>query len=297
MTSFSVLADVITSAVPHPFAWNPHYEVWSVIVVPAAMYWYATRVIGPKAVPDGHPVVTRSQTYWFFSALLVIWIAAGWPLDDLSDSYLYGAHIVQHLLLTLVLPPMLLMATPEWLVRLVLGPRRSMAYRAYRFLTRPLVAGIIFNVVYLSSHAPWVVNETVKNESFHFSMHVVLTLAGLVMFSCVCGPLKELRLSLPSQCMYLMVMGILPTIPAAWMIFAPGVVYKAYVHRWPSLWGLTPMGDQELAGFIMKMVGGIYMGSIIVTLLFRWFRQDEQSEDRLRRTRDRERLEAHEVSR
>ena len=278
------------SLTPQPWKWVPHPEVWVMILALALMYLYVTRILGPKAVPRGEPIITRSQSRWFFTGLVLLWVAADWPVHDLAEDYLYGCHMVQHLLLTLVVPPMMLLATPEWLARLVLGSSDSVAYRAFRFATRPVFAGIVFNLVYVGSHAPWIVDESVKSAGFHFTVHLVLVVVSIMMFVCICGPLKELRISLPGQALYLMLMGILPTIPAAWMVFAPNVVYKAYIHPWSSFWGLSPMGDQELAGFIMKFVAGLYMGSIIGVLLFRWAHQEEESTSIVRRKRDRDRL-------
>jgi putative membrane protein len=247
------------------------------------LYLYATRVVGPKAVPEGEPIVTRSQSRWFFAGLVVLWVAADWPLHDLAEDYLYSAHMVQHLLLTWVVPPMMLIATPEWLARLVLG--RARTYRVFRFVTRPLVAGLAYNALFALSHAPVVVDDSVRWAGFHFTAHLVLVLSALVMWNCVCGPLKELRLSLPTQCIYLFLMSVLPTIPGGWLVFAEGIVYSAYVHSWPKLWGLTPADDQQLAGFIMKVIGGLYLWSIIVVLFFRWGREQDALAVEQRKTR------------
>ena len=237
------------------------------------LYFYATRVVGPKAVPKGQPIITRSQSRWYFSAMGVLWLAADWPMHDIAEDYLYSVHMVQHLLLTWVVPPMLLMATPEWLARLVLG--RGRTYRIFRFCTRPLVAGLAYNALFAFAHAPFVVNDSVKYSSFHFSEHLFLVIFALAMWNCVCGPLKELRVSLPVQCIYLFLMSVLPTIPGAWLVFAQGMVYKTYIHPWPSLWGLKPSDDQQFAGFIMKVLGGLYLWSIIIVLFFKWGREQD----------------------
>ena len=55
----------------------------------------------------------------------MIWLASDWPLHDLAENYLYSAHMVEHLLISLVAPPMLLLGIPDWLTRSLLRPRRS----------------------------------------------------------------------------------------------------------------------------------------------------------------------------
>jgi putative membrane protein len=215
--------------------------------------------------------------------MVVLWIAADWPVHDIAEDYLYSVHMVQHLLLTWVVPPMLLLATPEWLPRLVLGKGR--AYRIFRFCTLPLVAGLAYNALFAFGHAPFVVYDYVKYSAFHFSMHFLLVIFALAMWNCVCGPLKELRISLPAQCIYLFIMSILPTVPGGWLVFAQHPVYHVYVHPWHSLWGLTPSDDQQLAGFIMKVIGGLYLWSIIVTLFFRWGQEQDALDVEARKAR------------
>ena len=155
---------------------------------------------------------------------------------------------------------------------------RGRSYRVYRLLAKPLVAGLLYNALFAFGHAPFIVDDSVRWAGFHFTVHTVLVLSSLLMWTCVCGPLKELRLSLPTQCIYLFLMSVLPTIPGGWLVFAESVVYKVYVHPWPSLWGLTPSDDQQLAGFIMKVIGGLYLWSIIIVLFFRWGREQDAAD-------------------
>lgn len=288
MVSAWTLARTDPDLTPQPWRWIPHPEVWVMIAVLVLLYLYATRIVGPKVVPAGEPIITRSQSRWYFSGLAVLWVAVDWPFHDLAEDYLYSIHMVQHLILTMVVPPMMLMAMPEWLARLVLG--RGRAYQTFKILTLPIVAGILYNAVFALSHLPLVVNDSIRWSAVHFTAHVIIILSAILMWNCVCGPLKELRVSLPVQCIYLFLIGVMSIIPGAWLTYSQDVVYSAYVHPWKSFWGLTTMGDQQLAGFIMRFAGGMYMGAIIIVLFFRWARESTVGDDEDRRTRDRERL-------
>ena len=252
------------------------------------MYLYATRVVGPKVVPAGEPIITRSQSRWFFSGLILLWVTVDWPFHDLAEDYLYSIHMVQHVLLTFVIPPMMLLAMPEWLARLVLG--RAKAYRVFRILTRPVVAGVLYNALFAVSHLPVVVNDSVRWSGVHFTVHLLLVSSAILMWNCVCGPLKELRISLPVQCIYLFLMGVVPIVPGAWLTYSQNVVYPVYIHPWKSFWGLTPLGDQQLAGFLMKFLGGGFLGAIILVLFFKWAREATMNDDVIRRERDIERV-------
>ncbi len=250
---------------------QPHPEVWLLIVGVVALGYYAAHVIGPSVVADGQPVVTGAQTGYFAAAVALLWVASDWPMHDVSEEYLYSVHMIQHLLMTFVIPPLFLLATPQWLARLVVSGDGTAGVWVRR-LARPLVAGIVFNALIALSHAPVVVNASVESGPLHYGVHVALFTAALAMWMPVCGPLPELRISLPGQMIYLFLMSIIPTIPAAWLTFAEGAVYSAYDHQ-VRLWGIGVAADQQAAGLIMKIVGGTFLWAIIALLFYRWASQ------------------------
>lgn len=248
-----------------------HPEVWVLVAGLVALGGYAARVVGPKAVRDGSPVVTRRQVGWFLTGTLLLWAASDWPIHDVAEERLYSVHMVQHLLLSYVVPPLFLLATPTWLARLVVG-----GSPVTRFLARPVVAGVLYNAVVLFTHWQNVVNGSVDNAAAHYSLHVLLVGASLLMWLPVCGPVPELRLSLPAQMVYLFLMSIVPTVPAAWLTFAEGAVYSAYDIP-ERLWGLSVTDDQQIAGLIMKLVAGFYLWGLIVVLFFKWAARNEKA--------------------
>ncbi|MGH9183262.1 MAG: cytochrome c oxidase assembly protein [Acidimicrobiales bacterium] len=252
---------------PDPWRFDPHPEVWVLVAGLAVGYWYAVTRIGPRVNRPGEVVVTRGQLAWFVAALALLLGASTWPLHDLAEGYLYGAHMVQHLVLSLVVPALALLATPTWLARMVVGGGRG--YRALRRLARPVPATVVFNAVVALTHWPVLVNASVANGALHYGVHVVVVVAALLMWLPVAGPLPELRLSLPGQMGYLFLQSIIPTVPAGWLTFADGVVYRAY-DVVPRVFGLSVAADQQVAGLVMKIVGGLYLWTIITVLFFRF---------------------------
>jgi putative membrane protein len=247
--------------------WQPHPEVWVLVGGVAALALYAVKVVGPKVVPTGRAVVTRQQLAWFGLGLVLLWFASDWPMHDISEEYLFSVHMTQHMVLTYMVPPVMLLATPEWLARLVLG--RGRAKRAFSFMARPVPAALVFNALLLGTHAPGVVNLSVSNPLFHYLVHTALLLSALLLWVPVVGPLPELRISYPAQMLYLFVTSIVPTVPAGWLTFAEGAIYSAYDVP-DRLWGLTITDDQQMAGVIMKLVGGGFLWVIITLRFFQW---------------------------
>ncbi|MEZ5168265.1 MAG: cytochrome c oxidase assembly protein [Acidimicrobiales bacterium] len=251
-----------------PWAYRPHPEVWLLVGGIVALGWFAADRIGPLVVPDGSPIVTRAQKRYFVAGVLLLWFAADWPLHDIAEDYLYSAHMLQHLLITFIVPPLFLLAMPKWLARLIILDG-GFSSKVLRVLTRPVVAGVIFNCIQILTHWTAVVDLSTRNGAFHYLLHLCVFSSALLMWFPVLGPLDELHLSEPAKLIYLFLMSIVPTVPAGWLTFAEGVVYKSYdndVH----LWGLDPVNDQQLAGAIMKVVGGFYLWGMIAIRFFRY---------------------------
>jgi putative membrane protein len=249
------------------WAFEAHPEVWILIGGIVALGIYATRSIGPLVVADGGIVVTTAQKRFFAAGVALLWIAADYPIHDIAEKYLYSVHMFQHLLIAFIVPPLLLLAMPEWLARLLVLDG-GLTSRVLRVLTKPVVAGVIFNLFQILTHWSAVVNTSSENGSFHYVIHLGVFFSALLMWFPVLGPLKEVHLSEPAKLVYLFLMSIVPTVPAGWLTFAEGVVYEAYDND-TNLWGLTPTNDQQLAGVIMKVVGGFYLWGLIA---FRFFR-------------------------
>jgi putative membrane protein len=251
-----------------PWRYQLHLEVWLLIAFLVGSYIYVVRVLGPRAVPAGEPIITRRQLVCFITGILIMFLSTDWPMHDIAEEYLYSVHMFQHMSLTYFMPPLVVLATPEWFVRVLVGNGR--AYRALRFFTFPVRAGLLFNLGVVVSHIPGVVNASVSNGPLHYFVHVLLVLTSILMWMPVCGPLKELQMAPMPKMIYLFLNSVVATIPAGWLTFAEGVVYKHY-NIPTRVWGVSVSNDQQIAGAIMKLGGSIFLWTIIVAMFFRHF--------------------------
>jgi len=265
-----------------PFRFVAHPDVWLLVAFLIGAYVYMVRVVGPHAVAVGQPVVTRRQVWCFAGSMALLWTASDWPLHDVGEQYLYSAHMLQHMMLSYFLPPLALLATPEWLLRTLIGSGR--AYRVLRWFCHPVVAGVLFNIAVMVSHIPGVVNASVdsSNPATHYLLHVMVVMTSLLMWMPVCGPFRELRLGTGATMIYLFLQSVVPTVPAGWLTFAEGAVYRAYDQP-VRVWGLSITADQQLAGAIMKTGGSIFLWTIIVRLWFTRFSASYRTENGYRR--------------
>ncbi len=248
-----------------PWAFQLHLEVWALIAFLIGAWVYSVRVIGPRAVEPGGVVVTTRQKWLFMLTMVMLWGASDWPLHDISEQYLYSAHMLQHMILAYFLPPLALLSMPEWLLRLIVGHGRG--YKFVRFMSKPAVAGVLFNLTVMITHIPGVVNTSAQIGVLHYSIHFLLVMSALLMWMPVLGPFKELHISWPARMGYLFLQSIVPTVPAGWLTFAEGPVYKHY-NVPVRVWGLTVANDQQIAGAIMKVGGSFYLWGIIIYMYF-----------------------------
>lgn len=259
--------------------WHPHPDVWLLLGTVTAAYLIAVRRHERRT---GHATTAR-QRRLFLGGMGLLVVASEWPMHDLAEGYLYAAHMVQHMIFTLIAAPLLVAGTPAWMLRAVLRPR--WAFRAFRFVTRPLVALLFFNAVLLFTHWPAVVEASVRGELTHFSLHVLIVVSAVVMWWPVVSPLPELPpLAPPGQMLYLFFQSLAPTIPASFLTFGSEPLYAVYAS-FPRIWGISALTDQLVAGLIMKLVGGIILWIVIAVVFFRWAnREQNEGWDALRYT-------------
>ena len=160
------------------------------------------------------------------------------------------------------------------MARNILG--RGVVLRAVRGMSRPVSGLVQFNVVLVLSHWPVVVEATVQHHLLHFFAHAVLLTSAVLMWMPIASPLPEVpRIRPPTQMLYLFLQTIVPTVPASFLTFNDHPLYKVYASM-PKLWGISALTDQQTAGLIMKIVGGLYLWLIIAVIFFRWYDSEER---------------------
>ena len=266
------------AAFPH---WHMHLDGWLLIGLVEVLYLVAlARERGRRGAGD-EPPATRRQVLSFTAGVAVLWLASNWPIHDLAEGYLYSVHMVQHLLFTLVAAALLLLGTPAWLGRRLLGLTGATASTRrlsfVRGLSRPIVGLFQFNLVLVLSHWPAVVEATVRWHPLHFVAHAVLLISAVLMWMPVLSPLREVpRASAPMQMLYLFLQTVVPTVPASFLTFGAKPLYRIY-ETFPRLGDISPLTDQQVAGLIMKIGAGFYLWAVIAGIFFRWYSSEERS--------------------
>lgn len=242
---------------------------WSTVIGLSAIWalWlYRARVHARVDGPTHRP--TTFQSVIFPLALVVMFFALNGPVHDISDYYLFTGHMVQHLVLTIVVPPLMLLGTPGWMLRPALSIPAVNGFA--KAVTTPRAAFTIFNIVLAAWHLPPLYNSAMYHHEVHILQHLMFIAGAVIMWWPILSPLPELpRLSFPGQMLYSFLMTLPMTVVSVFIVYSDHVLYPAYASA-PRLWDLSPLEDQRLGGLIMWIPGGLFFYLLASLIFFRW---------------------------
>ena len=229
--------------------------------------WDPTVLAGTLALAGGYVWLLRSggrTAGWsplarlsFAGGLLALFLALESPIDVGGDHYLFSLHMLQHLLLAMIVPPLLLLGLPE-------------EWRAFnRIHVSPLAASVIFNLVLAVWHLPFLYEATLRNEPVHILEHLTFLAAGVLFWWPILVPSEQPHgMSVMGKIAYLGFAGVPPTILGLAFIVSPSVIYPFYAMA-PRVTPLSPLDDQLVAGLVMFGLGNLIYFAAIWVIFFR----------------------------
>ena len=248
--------------------WEPSILIGTVLIT--GLYLYAIGPLRKRYFPE-EPVKT-GQTVSFLLGVFFMFLSLVSPLDELGDSYLFSAHMVQHLVLTVIGPPLLVIGTPGWFIKPLV--RNKIAFRVAKALTYPAVAFVLYNVDFWLWHAPPLYNATLENQNIHILEHLTFIVFGILNWWPMFSQSKDLpRLSIGGQVLYLFLSGMPSVLLGAGLTFSPPL-YAPYIAA-PRVWGISAATDQQLGGLIMWVPVSISYIVVMSVLFIRWMQQQE----------------------
>ncbi|MBV9100709.1 MAG: cytochrome c oxidase assembly protein [Candidatus Dormibacteraeota bacterium] len=210
----------------------------------------------------------RSRPVCFAAGMLVAFLALQSPIDRGGDEYLFSVHMLQHLMLMMVAPPLLLLGIAG--AQSPPSGRYARVRRAWWFVTRPWVALVLFNVVMLVWHIPALYNTTLTALPVHIVEHLSFMAVGILFWWTIVEPVRSAATRLVSpltKIAVLVVSGIPPTVLGLIFALSPAAFYDFYIHA-PRLWGISPVFDQQIGGVLMLGLGNIiYFVAIVIVFV------------------------------
>ncbi len=261
-----------------PFSWTTDPALLWVILA-AALYWLGGRDLGRR-----RSAARNWRTASFVAGLAAIVLAIASPLDEWADQ-LQWAHMVQHVLLLLIAPPLLALARPwnrMWR-GLPLGLRRRVARevtqgrwseglrRTARFLGDPLPSWLLFSVTLVIWHVPFAYDATLRSPLVHATEHALFFGTGLLFWTRVIdSPPWRSPLADSARAVYVASAMVVSWLLAIFLALSTSPLYAPYAAEASRPGGITALADQQLAAGVMWVPGSIPFAIAIMFAVYRW---------------------------
>ena len=233
------------------FSWSWDPTVIAGVLALGAAYWWLLRTRGGASEEW-----TSLARLYFSGALIFLFLALESPIDVGGDRYLFSLHMLQHVILAMIVPPLLLLGLP----------RRWLALD--RLWIPPLAANLLFTGVLTVWHLPFLYEATLLNEPVHVLEHLTFLASGVIFWWPVIAAGRTRGSLTPiGKIAYLGFAGVPPTILGIAFIISRTVLYPFYAAA-PRVTGLSPIDDQALAGLIMFGLGNIIYFFAIAAIFF-----------------------------
>lgn len=275
------------------------WEFDALFIAPAliAVWLYIAGLRRVNGLHPNSPWPVR-RTVYFFLGMGALVIALMSPLA-FYDTTLFSVHMWQHMVITMIAAPLLLLGTPITLGLRAASPalRRNLLLpilhsRGMRVVTFPVIAWLAFAVTMWASHFSPLYNEALENVWLHRLEHFWFITAGLLFWWQVIGvDPTPWRMSHPVRLLYLGLQMPQNTFLAVAIYNANEVLYDHYrtVER---AWGPSPLSDQQLAGITMWVVGDLLFLTAAAMVAYGWVKHEEREAKRVDRQLARERATA-----
>jgi putative membrane protein len=225
----------------------------------------------------------RTRAWFFGAGVLVGFIALLSPIDTGGDQYLFSLHMVQHLLLMMVAPPLCILGLAG--MRPPAGPPGRWR-KLWALLVNPWSAMLIFSGVLLVWHIPALYDATLTTEPIHVVEHLSFIAVGVLFWWPIIDPMRGADRrrwvgAFPKIAM-LVASGVPPTVLGLLFTIATRPFYDFYA-RAPRLWGLSPVIDQQVAGVVMFGAGNLIYFAAVVIVFWRVLGDPARDEEEAQR--------------
>jgi cytochrome c oxidase assembly factor CtaG len=249
------------------------------VAVAALMYWAGGRRYRRARREPWRPAA-------FAGGLATIVIALDSPIDTYADQ-LFWVHMLQHVLVLTVAPPLILLGRPwprMWRAlpaypraRTARGIARSRWTAPLRALVRPWPAWLLFNATFVAWHIPAAYDLTLRSSAAHNVEHAMFFFTGLLFWARVIdpGPLRP-RLQWPMRIAFVVGAMVVGWVLAITLVLDPEPVYSHYALLAHRPGGISALTDQQLAAGVMWVPGSISYTITLMIGVYRWLEPERE---------------------
>jgi cytochrome c oxidase assembly factor CtaG/cytochrome c2 len=271
------------AAAPDPREIEWSWDAWILTSLAIAALWYAAGATRLHRRLDVNRLVGLAQIAAYGAGLLTLFVVLLSPIDSIADQ-LFWVHMVQHLGLMLVAAPLLVMGRPAIAFLWAFGPKGRKRVgrfwvaggcrRGLELLMHPVLVWLLFCGAFVVWHFPGSYQLALSNEGIHTIEHVCLLVAALMFWSVVIEPSGRRRLAYGPTLVLIMTAAILSGLPGALIALATRPLYLVHAAG-DAAWGLTLLEDQQLAGLVMWIPGGVVYLAAAGWIFLKWLQQGD----------------------
>jgi cytochrome c oxidase assembly factor CtaG/cytochrome c2 len=269
--------------------WSDNVALWVSLIVGTG--WYAIGAArlyrrGQSGGPIGAAHVTA-----FAAGMAILFIVLVSPFDAIADD-LFWVHMVQHLALLLVAAPLIVMGRPALAYLWAFGPaarkRVGWMWKGFGFrkgigvLMHPILVWLLFCGAFVVWHFPGPYQWALGNEDVHTLEHLTFFVTALMFWSLVIEPSGIRRLDYGPTLVFIVTAAVISGLPGALIALAPRPLYPAHAAG-DAAWGLTLLEDQQLAGIVMWIPGGLVYLIAAGWVFLKWLQRDQDRRPALKR--------------
>jgi putative membrane protein len=257
-----------------PLHW--HNEPLLLLSLLFAGWAYAVGV-GPlraRLAPPGTPYPT-GKAVAFFAGLILNYLAVGSPLDQFGEDYLFSVHMVQHLIIVYITPPLLLWGLPWWLVDAVLA--RPWVKAIARPLLHPAVCCVAFVLTFALWHLPEMYEAALRSRPIHILEHITIFFTALQMWWMFLGPSRVIppcNYPVRMVCTFILMIAHMPILGL--LAFSDDPLYRTYELAPRIIPNFDAMDDQRTGAAIMEMNAAIVSVGLLGWSLWGWMKDDDR---------------------
>lgn len=276
------------------FRWE--FDPIFLIITGGSVWLYVSAV---RRVNAAHPKAPfpRKRSGFFLGGIAVLALAVISPPAG-YDTVLFSVHMWQHLLITMVAAPLILLGTPITLALRVASPktRRNVLLpllhsRVVRAISFPVVAWLLFAATMWGSHFSPLYNDSLENAWLHRFEHVLYLSAALMFWWQVIGvDPTPWRMNHPVRMLYVFLQMPQNSFLALAIYSSDHVIYKHY-ETLQRNWGPSPLNDQQLAGVSMWIGGDLLFLGALAAVIYGWVKAEEMEAKRQDRAQARRKAE------
>ena len=246
--------------------WNPILLIGVIIL--CLLYGFGIR---HKSGKQDAPL-KKIRIVAFVTAVALMIVVFLTPLDTIARTQLFSAHMLQAVTLTTFCAPLLLFASPAWLLQPLL--ERPFVRPVAQVLTQPVVASIIFNITFLTWHLPGLFHFALLHNTIYNLELLTFLLTALLNWWPLLGSVREFHnMTYPKQMLYAFLDGQPLDIYAFLLVFSGVVIYPFYAI--PPQLGISAFADQAVGGALLLLPGLVDL-VVMTPLFFLWLAQIEQ---------------------